>query len=212
MPTRGRNTARSDGVTDAGIVGRAFEETIGLHRQVLDERADMILRAAAAVRDALVSGGKILVFGNGGSATDAQHFAGELVGRFGRDVERGALPVIALAADMAIVTAIANDFGYDVVFARQMDALGRPGDVALALTTSGRSANVNIALRWALDRSLTTVVLTGGDGGDSGKLADVHVNVPHANPARVQEVHRTILHVMCEVVERDPAIARLKSA
>ncbi len=200
-------------MTDAGdIVGRTFEETIDLHRRVLDERRDAILRAAAAVRDALVAGRKILVFGNGGSATDAQHFASELVGRFGRHVDRGGLPVMSLASDVATLSSIANDFGYPMVFARQIQAFGQPGDVALAFTTSGRSVNVNEGLREALGQSLTTVVLTGGDGGESGKLADVHVNVPHASPDRVQEVHRTILHVVCTIVEQHPAIARLKSA
>ena len=196
---------------DTGTVRRTFEETIALHRQVLDEREDAIVRAAGTLRDALLKGRKVLVFGNGGSATDAQHLASELVGRFGKDVERRALPVVSLAADVATLTSLANDFGYAAVFARQIDALGEAGDVAFAFTTSGRSANVNAALRVALERSLTTVVLTGGDGGESGRLADVHVNVPHPSPDRVQEVHRTILHAVCDIVERDPAIRRLKS-
>jgi D-sedoheptulose 7-phosphate isomerase len=200
-------------VTDAGdIVRRTFEEAIALHRQVLDARRDVIVRAATVVGDALVAGRKVLVFGNGGSATDAQHFASELVGRFGRHVDRVALPVLSLASDVATLSSIANDFGYPLVFARQIQAFGQSGDVAMAFTTSGRSANVNEGLREALGLSLTTVVLTGGDGGESGKLADVHVNVPHASPDRVQEVHRTILHVVCGIVEQHPAVVRLKSA
>jgi D-sedoheptulose 7-phosphate isomerase len=194
------------GVTDREVVAHAFREAVELHAQVAAGCAEAILRAAATVREALLSGRKVLVFGNGGSATDAQHFATELVGRFGPHVERGGLPVVALSADMAVVTAVANDFGYAAIFARQIDALGVPGDVALALTTSGASANVNEGLRWALDRSLRTIALTGGTGGESGRLADVHVHVPHTSSARVQEVHRTILHVICDLVERDPAL------
>jgi len=196
---------------DGDVVRRTFERTRELHREVLETQCGPIVRAATVVRDALMAGRKVLVFGNGGSATDAQHLSSELVGRFGRHIERPGLAVISLAADAATITSVANDFGYDAVFARQVDALGAPGDVAVAFTTSGASANVNAALRWALDRSMTTIALTGGDGGESGRLADVHVNVPDRSPDRVQEVHRTILHVICEIVEREPAIGRLKS-
>src|SRR5262249_39321068 len=111
------------------------------------------------------------------------------------------LAAIALTADTGVLTSVANDFGYQAVFARQIEALGAPGDVALAITTSGTSANVNEGLRWALDRSLRAIALTGGDGGVSGRLADIHVNVPDPNAQRVQEVHIAILHVMCELVE-----------
>jgi D-sedoheptulose 7-phosphate isomerase len=183
------------------LVRRICGEAAALHQRVADERGEAIVRAAGLIRRALAGGHKVLAFGNGGSATDAEHFAAELVGRFGRHVERGALAAIALTTDSAVLTSVANDFGYAAVFARQIDALGREGDVALAITTSGQSANVNEALRWALDRSLITVALTGADGGKSGRLADVHVNVPDQSPARVQEVHRTILHVMCELIE-----------
>jgi D-sedoheptulose 7-phosphate isomerase len=189
-------------LTDLDVVRRACEDAAALHRSVGDTRAEVIVRAAEAIREALRAGRKVLVFGNGGSAADAQHFVAELVGRFGRHVERPGLPAIALTADSAIVTAVANDFGYSAVFARQVEALGVAGDVALAITTSGRSENVNEALRWALDRSLVTIALTGGDGGDSGRLADVHVNVPDASTSRVQEVQQTILHLIAELVER----------
>ncbi|MEO7191131.1 MAG: SIS domain-containing protein [Vicinamibacterales bacterium] len=189
-------------MTDAELVRHVCHETAALHERVAIERADVIVQAAHVVRDALVGGRKVLVFGNGGSAADAQHFAAELVGQFGRTLGRRALPVIALTADLAVVSAVANDFGFAAIFARQIDALGVAGDVALAITTSGSSANVNEGLRWALDRSLTTVALTGADGGQSGQLADVHVNVPDANPQRVQEVQQTVLHLICELVER----------
>lgn len=189
-------------LSDLDLVRRVCDETAALHKRVAAERAEAIVQAATVVRDALAGGHKVLVFGNGGSAADAQHFAGELVGRFGHAVDRRAWPVIALGADVAVLSAVANDFGYPAVFARQIEAFGTDGDVAFALTTSGASPNVNEALRWALDRSLTTIALTGRDGGESGKLADVHVNVPDASPQRVQEVHQTILHLICELVER----------
>jgi D-sedoheptulose 7-phosphate isomerase len=198
-------------VTDREALAHAFEESIRLHERVVAECGEAILEAAGAVREALLAGHKVLVFGNGGSAADAQHFATELVGRFGPHVERGALPVLALTADTAVVTAIANDFGYAAIFARQIEAFGAAGDIAFALTTSGGSANVNEGLRWALDRSLRTIALTGGDGGESGRLADVHVHVPHASSPRVQEVHRTILHVICDLVERHPQIVRTRA-
>ena len=198
-------------MTDREALAHAFDESVRLHERVAAQCADAILQAAEAVRDALLSGHKVLVFGNGGSAADAQHFATELVGRFGPQVERAALPVLALSADMAVVTAIANDFGYAAIFARQIEAFGAAGDIAFALTTSGGSANVNEGLRWALDRSLRTIALTGGDGGESGRLADIHVHVPHASSPRVQEVHRTILHVICDLVERHPQIVRTQA-
>jgi D-sedoheptulose 7-phosphate isomerase len=169
------------------------------------ERGEEIVRAALVVANALATGRKVLVFGNGGSAADAQHFAAELVGQFSRTAPRPAWPVIALVSDAATTSAVANDFGFTAVFARQIEAFGQPGDVALALTTSGASANVNEGLRWALDRSMTTIALTGRDGGESGRLADVHVNVPEADPQRVQEVQQTILHLICELVERAAA-------
>ena len=189
-------------VTDAELVSRVCKESAALHERVASERADVIVQAAHVVRDALNAGRKVLVFGNGGSAADAQHFAAELVGQFNRTLGRRALPVIALTTDVAILSAVANDFGFPAVFARQIDALGTPGDVAVAITTSGSSANVNEGLRWALDRSLATIALTGADGGESGRLADVHVNVPDSNPQRVQEVQQTVLHLICELVER----------
>jgi phosphoheptose isomerase len=187
-------------VTDRDRVRAAFDECVSLHRQVGEREAGAIERAAAVIREALKAGRQVLVFGNGGSATDAQHFATELVGRF--LVERRGWPVIALTADSAVMTSVANDFGFAEVFARQIEALGRKGDVALAITTSGASANVNEALRRARAAGLHTIALTGRTGGETAGLADVHVNVPGTTSPRVQEVQRTILHVMCELIER----------
>ncbi len=194
-------------MTDADLVRQVCDQAADLHRRVAAERHAEIVRAAEVVRAALTAGRKVLVFGNGGSAADAQHFTAELVGRFGAGVNRPAWPVLALVSDPAVVSAVSNDFGFASAFARQIEAWGGPGDVALALTTSGVSANVNEALRCATRRGLRTVALTGRDGGESGRLAEVHVNVPADNPQRVQEVQQTILHIVCELVERSPTPA-----
>ena len=159
-----------------------------------------MIDAAAAIVDALKRGGTLLIFGNGGSASDAQHAAAELVGRFER--ERPGLAAVALTTDLSVMTSVANDYGFDRVFARQVEALGRPGDVAFGISTSGTSPNVVAALEAARARGLQTVALTGRDGGAAGRAAGIHINVPSDSTARVQEVHRTMLHVICDIVER----------
>jgi phosphoheptose isomerase len=175
-------------------------ETITLHETVKNGDAQPLLSAAAAVGDSLKAGGKLLVFGNGGSASDAQHAAAELVGRFQR--ERRALAAIALTTDTSVLTSIANDYAFERVFARQIEALGKNGDVALGITTSGASANVLAAFDAAKALGIVTIALTGRDGGRVGRAADIHVNVPGESTARVQEVHRTLLHIVCDLVER----------
>jgi len=172
---------------------------MALHQQVRDAGLDTTVAAAAAIVASLRQGGTVLVFGNGGSAADAAHMAAELVGRFRR--ERRGYAAVALTADPSVITSIANDYGYERVFARQVEALGRPGDIAVAISTSGESANVVGALDAARTRGLTTIALTGRDGGRAGRMADIHVNVPSAATPRVQEVHRTLLHVICDLVE-----------
>jgi D-sedoheptulose 7-phosphate isomerase len=189
-------------VTDRDTARLALDASADLHRRVAADRAETVAEAARTMRAALDRGGTVFFFGNGGSATDAQHAAEELVGRFSREVVRTGLRAVALTADSAVLTAVANDFGYAEVFARQVEALGRKGDVAVGITTSGASANVNHALARARELGLATVALTGRDGGETGRLVDVHVNVPHDEPARVQEVHRTILHVLCGLIEK----------
>jgi D-sedoheptulose 7-phosphate isomerase len=174
-------------------------KTIALHEQARQDPAP-VLAAAAAVIEALGAGGTLLLFGNGGSASDAQHVAAELVGRFQR--ERKALSAIALTTDTSILTAIGNDYHFDRVFVRQIEALGRPGDVALGISTSGGSPNVVAGLEAAKARGLKTIALTGKDGGAVGRAAEIHINVPSQSTARIQEVHRTLLHVMCDIVER----------
>jgi D-sedoheptulose 7-phosphate isomerase len=197
----------------APLADAVFAATIALHDRVRRNLGPS-LTAARAIADALAAGRKVLVFGNGGSAADAQHLAAELVGRFMR--ERAALAAIALTADTAILTSIANDYSYKQVFARQIEALGQAGDVALGISTSGESPNVSTALQLARDRGLKTIALTGRDGGSVGAAAEIHVNVPDENTARVQEVHRTLLHVMCELIEdglarRAQDLSRLKA-
>ena len=176
-----------------------FGETIALHERVRRGDPQPIVLAAAAIVAALRGGGKLLVCGNGGSAADAQHAAAELVGRFQR--ERAALAAIALTTDTSVLTSIANDYAFDKVFARQIEALGKAGDVVLGISTSGGSANVVAALAAARRLGLRTIALTGCDGGEVGRAAEIHVNVPSPSTARVQEVHRTLLHAICELVE-----------
>jgi D-sedoheptulose 7-phosphate isomerase len=178
---------------------KIFEDSASAHQRFLARGVDTITAAAEAITRSTQAGGKLIAFGNGGSASDAQHLVAELVGRFER--ERRALAAIALTPDSNVVTALANDYSYDIVFSRQIEALGREGDVAFGISTSGRSKNVEIALAAAKARGLVTIALTGRDGGAMGAGADIHINVPAESTARIQEVHRTILHAMCSIVE-----------
>ena len=156
-------------------------------------------KAAALVADAALAGRTTLVFGNGGSATQAQHFAAELVVRYKGD--RKALPALALAADISVLTACANDYGYEAVFARQVEALGRPGDVAVGLSTSGKSPNVLQALAAARARGLATILMTGETGRAEAERWDVGLVVPSAETAHVQEIHLAALHLICRHVD-----------
>jgi D-sedoheptulose 7-phosphate isomerase len=188
------------GEDETALYGRLLSAAIAAHERALRQDPAPVIAAAAAIAAAAKRGGTVLVFGNGGSAADAQHLAAELVGRLER--ERKAIAAIALSTDTSILTAVANDFGFERVFARQIDALGRRGDVALAISTSGDSANVLAGVEAARAAGLTVIALTGRDGGALGRAADIHVNVPEPDTARAQEVHRTLLHVLCELVER----------
>jgi D-sedoheptulose 7-phosphate isomerase len=180
-------------------VDKVFQATILLHERVRQMELTEVTRAAGVIGEAFARGGRLYVFGNGGSAADAQHMAAEMVGRFER--ERRALPAVALTTDTSVLTSVANDHDFERVFVRQIEALGRPGDVAFGISTSGESANVLAAIRAAKSGRLQTVALTGRDGGLIGAAADIHINVPDASTARVQEVHRTLIHVICELVE-----------
>ncbi len=182
------------------IVREIFQASAQALELALKSTGAAIPVAVDAIAAALAAGGKVLVFGNGGSAADSQHLSAELVGRFTR--ERRALAAIALSTDTSILTSIGNDYSYDRVFVRQIEALGRPGDVAIGITTSGNSPNVVAALTAARAQGLKTVALTGRDGGGAGRAADIHLNVPVASVARAQEAHRTIMHAICELLEQ----------
>lgn len=186
--------------TAATHVRHRLRESARAHDAMADAGADAVAEAAARIVAAVAAGGTVLVCGNGGSAAEAQHVAAELTGRFLRD--RRALPALALTTDTSALTAIANDVGFERVFARQIDAVGRRGDVLLAISTSGRSPNMIAAVEAARARGIACITLTGGDGGALARLADVDVRVPLASTPRVQEVQLSVLHVICELVEQ----------
>ena len=179
-----------------------FAESARLKQEAGAGLAPQIARGAAVLTECLLADGKILSCGNGGSAADAQHFAAELVGRFER--ERPELPAIALTTDTSLLTAVANDYSFEQIFAKQVRALGAKGDVLLAISTSGNSANVIAAIEAAHLREMRVVALTGKGGGRIGELlapADVHLCVPHARTARIQEVHLLMIHCLCDVID-----------
>jgi len=170
-----------------------------LRIKVAEDCGRKIVEAVSLIIESLRSGGKLLFFGNGGSAADAQHLAAEFVGRF--VMERPGLPAVALTTDSSILTAVGNDYGFDQVFARQIAALGQPGDVAIGISTSGNSANVIMAVKEAKKRNLKTIGLTGKDGGELSKCVDIPITVAAENTAQIQECHIAIGHIICELVE-----------
>ena len=179
-----------------------FADSAELKLTAVNALAPLIARAAGLMTECLLADGKLLACGNGGSASDAQHFAAEMVGRFER--ERPELPAIALTTDTSILTAIANDYDFGQVFARQVRALGRAGDVLLAISTSGNSGNVCAAVAAAHEREMRVVALTGKGGGRIGELLtpdDVHICVPHSVTARIQEVHILAIHCLCDAID-----------
>jgi D-sedoheptulose 7-phosphate isomerase len=189
--------------TDATVVAEAaIRDCISVQERLLErEHLRTMIQAAGLLMSALSSGGKLLLFGNGGSASDAAHVAAEFVGRFQR--ERRPLPALSLASDQAAVTAIGNDYGFEQVFARQLQAFGQSVDVAIAFSTSGRSANVIAAVKEARRLGMGTIGLTGADGGELADAVDVCLRVPARSTARVQESHILVAHVLCELVERE---------
>ena len=183
------------------IVLNSFRTGTDLRNQVARDCGEKIVDAAMLIARCLRGGGKLLLFGNGGSAADAQHLAAEFVGRF--RIERQALPAIALTTDSSILTAVGNDYGFDQIFARQVQALGRPGDVAIGISTSGNSPNVNSAITQAAKQELKTIGLAGKDGGSLAKCVDISITVASTNVAMIQECHITIGHILCELVENE---------
>jgi D-sedoheptulose 7-phosphate isomerase len=184
---------------NAEDIRRAVSESAALQERFFSAVADDLLALGSRLHQCLGNGGKVLALGNGGSAADAQHLAAELVGHFRR--ERPGLPALALAADPSVVTALGNDMGFDAVFRRQIETHGRPGDVAIGFTTSGRSRNVVEGLRAARARDLVTVGFTGEGGGDLAGLVHHLFAVPHNDTARIQEAHGLAVHMLCQIVE-----------
>jgi D-sedoheptulose 7-phosphate isomerase len=180
-------------------IRRLAAESAALKQRFFDENAGLVLAAGRRMAESVAGGGRVLTFGNGGSAADAQHLAGELVGRYLRD--RRALSAIALTTDPSVITAVANDMGYEAVFRRQVEAHGRAGDVAVGISTSGRSPNVVAALAAAREHGLVTVALTGGGGGYLAGRVDYLIDVPTTSTPRIQEVHGMVVHLLCEIVE-----------
>ncbi len=184
-------------------IQQQFFDSADLKYAAAEVLSKPIADAVEAVVDCITSGGKVLACGNGGSAADAQHFAAEFIGRFER--ERPGLAAIALTVDSSILTAIGNDYAFDVVYSKQVQALGAPGDLLLAITTSGNSANVLAAVEAAHAKDMTVIALTGRNGGKlQGSLrdTDVMICVPHERTARIQEVHLLVLHCLCDAVDQ----------
>jgi len=182
-------------------VRASLEESARVKRDTLEAAGARIADAAELVIEAFRAGGRLYAFGNGGSASDAQHLAAELAGRFDRD--RPGLPAVALTANTSDLTAIGNDFGFDRVFARLLEAHGREGDVAVAITTSGNSPNVIAGVEEARARGLRTIGLVGKGGGKLADAVDVAVVIPSDSTARIQECHIAVIHVICELVDAE---------
>jgi D-sedoheptulose 7-phosphate isomerase len=180
-------------------IEKAFRESAEVKLKFLQEYTDRIVQVTNLILDAYRQGHKLLFFGNGGSATDASHLAAELVNRYRRD--REGLPAIALTTDMSVITSIGNDLSYTEIFARQVQALGQKGDIAVAISTSGNSTNVLRAVEAAKQKEIMTIGFTGGDGGKLVHLVDHAFLVPSKNTARIQETHITLGHIICELVE-----------
>jgi D-sedoheptulose 7-phosphate isomerase len=183
-------------------IGQHFTDSAQTKLDAIEALAAPIAGAVELMVATLVGNGKILACGNGGSAADAQHFAAELVGRF--EMERQGLAAVALTTDSSIMTALSNDYGYKAVFERQVRALGQPGDLLLAISTSGNSPSVVEAVRAAHDNDLRVVALTGKGGGDIGRMlrdSDVHLCVPSDRTARIQEIHLLTIHCLCDGVD-----------
>jgi D-sedoheptulose 7-phosphate isomerase len=191
------------------VVSRTFvneikaelEESVWVKQRVIDEQVFVLEEILQILLQALRAGNKVILFGNGGSAADSQHIAAELISKFRRD--RSALPAIALTTDTSILTSIANDFGFDYVFSRQIEGLGEKGDVALGISTSGNSPNVINALRLAKEMGMTTIGFTGSDGGILRNHVDICFCVPSQSTPRIQEVHIAVAHTLCELIEQE---------
>ena len=181
------------------IVERSFVESIEAKRRCLKNNGELMIRAATVIVDVFNNEGKLMIFGNGGSAADAQHIAAEFVNKF--MIERPPLPAMALTTDTSILTSVGNDYNFDDIFSKQIKALGMEGDVAWGISTGGESVNVLEGLRVARDRGLRTIGMTGSGGGKMSEVVQVLLKVDADNPPRIQECHITMAHIICELVD-----------
>jgi len=181
------------------IAQDAILESIRVKEELLKNNLSQIVEVAEKIIAALKKGGKLILFGNGGSASDAQHIAAELVGRYKKN--RCALPAIALTVNTSVITALANDFGYETIFARQIEALAGKNDIALGISTSGKAKNVALGIKQAKKMGLETILLAGCNGGDIAGQSDISLIVPSCVTARIQESHILIGHILCELIE-----------
>lgn len=181
------------------LIVKSLQESIQAKQAICDHGLDQIIAIANVAIDSIRNGGKIMLFGNGGSAADSQHIAAEFVCRFKR--KRCALPAMALHCDTSVLTAISNDYHYDHIFARQIEALGKKGDLAIGISTSGRSPNIIAAIKRAKELGIHTIGFTGGDGGELAKIVDHPFVVPSHSTPRIQESHITVGHILCELIE-----------
>jgi len=181
------------------LIVKIFKESCHIKELFINENLSRLVGIIEAIKKCLEQGNKILIFGNGGSSSDSQHLAAEFVNRF--RIERPPLPAVSLAADSAVITSIGNDYDFSEIFSKQIRAIGQPGDVAWGLSTSGKSPNVVKGLETAHKNGLITIGFSGKDGGDMARMCDYMLSVPSTNTARIQEVHITAGHVICEMVD-----------
>ncbi len=183
------------------IIQEIFAESIAVKQATVAKNVGVIAHAAQSILTAFKSGHKIFFFGNGGSAADSQHIAAEFIGRFQK--ERKSWPAIALTTDSSILTALGNDYTFDIVFARQLEGLGQKGDVAIAISTSGNAKNVLAGVKQAKSMGMTTIGVTGGSGGSLAGACDIAIIAASPKTARIQETHLCIFHAICEIVENE---------
>ena len=181
-------------------IKQQLHESSEINRLIAETLSERIAEVAVMMADCIKSGGKVIFFGNGGSASDAQHLAGELVGRF--RMERNAFPALSLTTNTSIITAVANDYGYDMIFARQVEAFGREIDLVVGISTSGNSPNVVAGIKKAKQIGAKTIGMTGKDGGKIGEIAEIVLTVPSSDTPRIQEAHIVMGHIICDIVEK----------
>jgi D-sedoheptulose 7-phosphate isomerase len=186
---------------DVNILNQEIQEHIDLASQIKFELPSLILQASKIINNALNNNKKVMLFGNGGSAADAQHIAAEFTGRFVK--ERRGLPAIALTTDTSALTAIGNDYGFDVIFSRQVEALANEGDVLIGISTSGNSANVLKAIEKGKELKCLTISLTGKNGGELANMSDLNINIKHSVTARIQEMHILVGHLICSLIDKN---------